>query len=915
MDLQTLLDTLWVIMASSLVFFMQAGFSMVESGLTRSKNSINVAIKNLTDLGVSIMIFWILGFALMFGNSRGGFFGDSNFFFQFTGSAKMLPAAFFLFQAMFCSTSATIVSGAVAERMKYSSYIISTLLLSGLIYPIFGHWAWGGAGGPEIGAGLGWLAKLGFVDFAGSSVVHSVGGWTALAILLIIGPRKGRFDKEGKAHPLPASSIPMAVGGVIILWFGWIGFNGGSTLVMDGQVPGIIMRTCLAAAAGMVGALTLGWIMKKKPDVNFVLNGSLAGLVAITAPAHAVNEWQAVVIGVVGGWVMLFSSDLLEKFKIDDAVGAIPVHLAAGIWGTLAVGIFGDPAMLPDNPIMGSQLLAQLIGVSACGIWSFGMAWIILKIINPLSPLRVSAEAEHMGLNVAEHGASTETYQLFKVMEEQAETGDLSLRVPVEPFTEIGQIAQHYNKVLQGFEDNLVAKSDYQTILDKVTDGLFLIDKEGMISPNYSKATESIFETEDLAGREFLDMITGMLKEKDQQALQDYLPLLFDPKMKSRTLTRLNPLQDCSFYIDTGQGDFHTRYLDFRFNRIEENGEIPYLMILVKDLTMEKEMKLTMEKEREKSQGEMEMFYSILHLEPTLFTEFLESSEADLDRINQELEREQGDLRERINQIFQHVHSIKGNAALLELDFIAERAHEFEDRIEDIRQKNILYNEDFLSLAVMLSDLYGVMNQVRRLMDKLTSFRESMVHHQQMGGELIALSLKKLAEKIAAEQDKKVKFRFEDFRNKEIPPALRKPMKDLLIQLVRNAVTHGIEEEDYRLLHGKESVGIVEIKTMMDQGTLSVIVRDDGRGIDFHKLRMKALQLDPENKELDKRELFQSIFQSGSSTSEKADGNSGRGIGMALVKSIVEDLRGKIIVRTQEDSFCEFNLSIPLEVS
>lgn len=914
MDFQSLIDTLWVIMASSLVFFMQAGFSMVESGLTRSKNSINVAVKNLTDLGVSILFFWMIGFGLMFGDSLKGWVGESNFFYRFSDSLSMFPAAFFLFQAMFCSTSATIVSGAVAERMRYSSYIISTLLLSGLIYPVFGHWVWGGAAGAEIGLGAGWLNRIGFVDFAGSSVVHSVGGWTALALLFILGPRKGRFDKKGKAHPLPASSIPMAVGGVIILWFGWIGFNGGSTLVMDGSVAGIIMRTCLAAAAGMMGALTLGWVITKKPDINFVLNGALAGLVAITAPVHAVDELQSVIIGAVGGLVMLLSSLLLEKWRIDDAVGAIPVHLAAGIWGTLAVGIFGNPDLLPANPVLGSQILAQLIGILACGLWSFSVAFLVMNITNRLRPLRVSEEAEHMGLNVAEHGASTETYHLFQVMEEQSRTGDLSLRVPVEPFTEVGKIAQHYNKALEGFQDNMVARSDYQTILDNVTDGLFLINREGIISPNYSQATEAIFEKEQLAGLDFLSLITPMMTDKDHHALEDYLPLLFDPKMKTRTLNRLNPLSDSSFYIDTGRGEFIPRHLDFRFNRIEEEGEILYLMVLVKDLTQEKEMKLAMEKEREKSQGEMEMFYSILHLEPSLFSEFLESAETDLNRINHELEREEGNLRDRIDLIFQYVHSIKGNASLLELDFIADRAHEFEDRIDQIRKGERLQNEDFLSLAVMLSELYGVMSQVRRLMEKLTGFRDSMVHHQQLGGELIALSLKGLAEKIAGEQGKKVRLRYQDFRSRDIPSALRKPMKDLLIQLVRNAVCHGIEEEQFRLLNGKESMGTIEIKTLTDQGSLSIIVRDDGSGIDFHKLRKKSLQLNPENKNPDKKDLFQTIFQAGRSTADSADGNSGRGVGMALVKSILDDLSGKIMVRTQEDSFCEFNLSIPLEV-
>lgn len=911
MDMKQLLDILWIVVASSLVFFMQAGFSLVESGLTRSKNSINVAVKNLTDLGVSILCFWAVGFALMFGDSLGGLTGRSNFFYVFSGSALLMPAAFFLFQAMFCSTSATIVSGAVAERMRFSSYIVSTLFLSLLIYPVFGHWAWGGLGGESIGSGTGWLASLGFVDFAGSSVVHSVGGWTALAILLIIGPRKGRYDEEGRVRPTPASSIPVTVGGVVILWFGWIGFNGGSTLAMNDQVPGIIMRTCLAASAGMVGSLAYGWTTTKTAKVDFLLNGTLAGLVAITAPCHAVSEVESIIIGAVGGVVMILCSDLLNRFRIDDAVGAIPVHLAAGIWGTLAVGIFGDPELLGTQPWLGSQILVQLIGVAACGLWSFLATYLILFTINKISPLRVSAEAEQTGLNVAEHGASTETYQLFQVMEEQARSGDLSLRVPVEPFTEVGQIARRYNMALDGFQENSVAREDYQNILDNVTDGLFLVDRDGVISPNHSTAAARIFSKEDLAGMNLLKITGEMLPDRESDSFADYFPLLFDPKMKTRTLNRLNPLTEAAFYIDSGRGEFITRHLSFRFNRIVKEEGIILLMVLVKDLTMEKELQQEMERERSKSKSEMEMFYSILHLEPELFNEFIVSAENDLDSINRILESEVGDHHRRINLIFQYAHSIKGNAALLELDFIAERAHDFEDKIEIIRGKEEILNEDFLSLTVILSELYGVINQVQQLMEKLINFRRSLAESSWKGGELMALSLKKLAEKTAGDLNKKVRFVFSDFKSREIPSALRKPLKDLMIQLVRNAVTHGIETEEERVNRGKEPAGTISIAARNEGGALSLSVRDNGRGIDFSKLREHYLAAHPQG-DPDKTDLFRTIFSPGTSTADRITPHSGRGVGMSLVQSVLNDLKAKLVVRTGESQFCEFNITVPL---
>ena len=304
---KTIVDQLWVVMASTLVFVMQAGFAMVETGMTRSKHSINVAIKNLTDFGVSTLVFWAVGFGLMFGLTVGGVVGSSGFLFDGSTSWNWV---FFLFQTMFCSTTATIVSGAVAERMRFASYIITTLVMSLLVYPVFGHWAWGGA---ESGQAAGWLVRLGFVDFAGSSVVHSVGGWASLALLLIIGPRTGRYRPDGTTATINGSNIPMAVLGVCLLWFGWFGFNGGSTLAMNGDVAGIVVRTTLGGAAGMLGALALGWPIYRKPDINLVLNGSLAGLVAITANCHVVSPAQAILIGAVGGMLMIAGTFLLDR--------------------------------------------------------------------------------------------------------------------------------------------------------------------------------------------------------------------------------------------------------------------------------------------------------------------------------------------------------------------------------------------------------------------------------------------------------------------------------------------------------------------------------------------------------------------------------------------------------------------------
>ncbi len=442
-----LTDIFWVLICAGLVFLMQAGFTCMESGLTRSKNSINVAIKNITDFGISTILFWTFGFGVMFGTSINGWIGSTQFFLSLDEGSW--TSAFFLFEIMFCATAVTIVSGATAERLRFRSYIIISIILSGLIYPIFGHWVWNNI---HTGTSSGWLGRMGFVDFAGSTTVHSVGGWVALAALLIIGPRAGRFPPVGVHRKIHGSNLPMSVLGVLLLWVGWFGFNGGSTLALNDQVAGIITNTFLAGSSGVMVTLTVGWIIRKQADAELVIFGSIAGLVSITASAHAVSAASALVIGGIGGIVMLGVDYLLDYLHIDDAVGAIPVHLGAGIWGTLAVAIFGKEEILATGLSRWGQLLIQVTGIGVCFLWTFGLSYGLFKIINLLFPLRVTAEDERIGLNVSEHGATTELLDMFMTMDSQARTGDMTLRVPVEPFTEVGQIAERYNWVMEALQ-------------------------------------------------------------------------------------------------------------------------------------------------------------------------------------------------------------------------------------------------------------------------------------------------------------------------------------------------------------------------------------------------------------------------------------------------------------------------------
>lgn len=458
-------DMLWVIVSTCLVFLMQAGFLCLETGFTRSKNNINVAMKNMADFSISALLFWLVGFGLMFGVSGLGWVGTSNFMPSF-GYQQVWLAIFFLFQMMFCAAAVTILSGAAAERLRFSGYLIISAFVAGIIYPFFGHWVWNGL---QNGASTGWLGALGFVDFAGGSVVHSVGGWVSLATILVLGPRLGRFPEDGEPQKIASANIPLAALGALLLYLGWFGFNGGSTLALNELVPQIIINTVLAGATGMITGLLVSWRTQGEPKVDLVMNGSLAGLVSITASAHAVTSLSAITIGAVGALLMMVTEEVLERFKIDDSVGAVPVHLTGGLWGTLAVGIFGQAALLNTGLPWVNQIGVQLIGMLVCAVWVFGFTYLFLRLLNQYFPLRVTAEDEQIGLNVSEHGASTELLDFFQVMVQQSQTGDVSLRVAADPFSEVGQIAAGYNRVMAKLEETERAREVFDRAIGMVT--------------------------------------------------------------------------------------------------------------------------------------------------------------------------------------------------------------------------------------------------------------------------------------------------------------------------------------------------------------------------------------------------------------------------------------------------------------
>lgn len=417
--LQTNLNIVWTCVAAFLVFFMQAGFAMVESGFTRSKNSVNILMKNLMDFSIGSIAFFLIGFGLMFGVSN-GFFGTTNFLLSgISGDGAHWNYTFLLFQTVFAGTAATIVSGAMAGRTKFKAYIVYSVFICAFIYPIFGSWAWGG-----LLDGGGWLENLKtpFVDFAGSTVVHSIGGWLALAGAIVLGPRIGKYDKDGNSKAILGHNINIAALGIFILWFGWFGFNPGSTTIGDGEIGRVAVTTNLSAAAGAIAAMFVSWLLFKKPDVSMALNGALAGLVAITAPCYTVTPMGSIWIGLIGGILVVLSVIFIDKvLKIDDPVGAISAHGVCGAWGTLSCGLFNAEKLIGIGEANGglfygggmSQLTTQFIGVGVAFLWAFLTGLILFTIIKRTIGIRVTPEEELIGLDISEHGM--EAYAGFQI--------------------------------------------------------------------------------------------------------------------------------------------------------------------------------------------------------------------------------------------------------------------------------------------------------------------------------------------------------------------------------------------------------------------------------------------------------------------------------------------------------------------
>jgi Amt family ammonium transporter len=437
------LDLVWIMVATALVFFMQAGFTFVETGVVRAKNSINVAMKNVVDMIFAIAAYFMVGFGIMFGVSASGFMGTSGFFLD--GFTSNHDYTFFIFQAVFAGTAVTIVSGAIAERMQFKAYMIISIVVTALIYPVVGHWGWGGA---ILDGETGWLADKGFIDFAGSTIVHSVGAWVGLAGAIVLGARVGRFDSDGKPVEMQPFSQTYIALGVFILWFGWFGFNGGSTLTGDGSFAKVIVNTVLSASFGGIVSFFISITFYGKPYVEKVLFGILAGLVGITAGCDAVTPVGAIIIGASSSVIMHIGEELLLKLKIDDPVSAVPVHGFVGAWGTLILAFVAPTDVLLNGSRI-DQFLVQLTGVVAVFVWSFLLALLLFMSFRGLKLLRVPPEHEEIGLNVAEHGAKMGWYDTVNTIKNIIDTQNYNHRCDIEIGTETGEVARNFNILLE----------------------------------------------------------------------------------------------------------------------------------------------------------------------------------------------------------------------------------------------------------------------------------------------------------------------------------------------------------------------------------------------------------------------------------------------------------------------------------
>ncbi len=799
------LDTLWLLICAGLVFLMQPGFLCLESGLSRSKSAVNVALKNLADFGLSVVLFWAFGYSLIFGATAAGWLGRGSLF-PAVGGFGAWAAAFFVFHAMFCGTAVTIVSGAVAERLRFRGYLLITLLASGPIYTMLAHWAWNGL---DAGSFSGWLGAIGFRDFAGATVVHGAGGWLALAAVLVLGPRRDRFPDGGPPKEIPGHNLPVALLGGFLLWLGWFGFNGGSALGWSDRVPAIVANTMLAGAGGLAAALFAGSRLRGRPDVKLALNGTLAGLVSITGACQAVGSAAAIAIGTGGGLVMIAATWLLERQRIDDVVGAVPVHAAAGAWGTLAVAIFGDLRLLGTGLDRGEQLGAQALGAVTCFLWAFGGGYLALRLIDRVAGLRVSPQEEDLGLDLAEYGATSELLELTTAMERQAKSGNLELQ--------------------QAMEEVRVTAERYRRTIDNALDAIVTIDDRGVIV-GWNRRAETIFgwAREDAIGKDVFALVT---RPKDRETTRAGLLSYLTTGGESTLLGQ-------RIEVTGVDRDGHQLPIEATFT-MATVGDRPEFNIFFQDITERRRARRALQRAKE-------------------------AAEAATRTKSEFLANMSHEIRTPMNGIL----------GIVELMLDAEPSHRQRRYLEMIRA----------SADSLLRLLADVLNYSKFEAGKIDIQAVDFALRRHLADLLGTLAIQ------ARKKGLSLKCRVEP----EVPePLVGDPIRlgQVVLNLVANAIKFTPEGEvtvEVRLMSRDEA-----------QAVLELIVTDTGPGIPA-----------------DKREaIFQPFEQAGATAAQR---HAGAGLGLAICKSLVESMGGRIGVdgapspRGSTFRFeCPFGLSSP----
>jgi Amt family ammonium transporter len=544
-----------------------------------------------------------------------------------------------------------------------------------------------------------------------------------------------------------------------------------------------------------------------------------------------------------------------------------------------------------------------------------------MLLINLFVPLRIGLKEESDGLNKSEHGVTTEINDLFTVMDDQAKTGDISARAPVEPFTEVGQIAVLYNSVLDKLQDSTIEKGEYLNILANVKDGLFLLDKEWRISPYYSASLEHLFMRKDLAGQHIQEIFNSFFDAKTASNAREFLDAAFDPSIAWRHLEKLNPLRDAEAFFNDNAGGFIERTLEFSFARLGNADTTDRLFVVVRDITEQKELAGEIEKTRNESREEMEMLQRLFHVDPEVLLDFLESVRNDAEAINNELRLGSGDFAAYINTIFRHSHAIKGDAQLLSLNFLADKAEGLEQRIASLREKPGISTEDFLPLTISCSELMQLIEKLEAIINKWLKLSDSVRGSVAEKNNSLRDSLEDMAARLAKQYGKELRLEMPGFKNIRLESGMRKALRDILVQFIRNSVYHGIEEPGKRRFlgkpeEGKISISVDESENSRGERNLSILYHDDGGGIDLEKIRRKIIAEGTISAEgarvLSEKDLVRYIFQAGFSTAEKADNVAGRGAGMSLVAARVKELDGRLSIKSQPGLFCEFTLNFPL---